>query len=62
MSKLTYYFDQVRDDLISSFLGATPDPEALLHIKMKIDALDSVRENIERVIFAGNLAKFELEE
>lgn len=60
--QITAYFSQARDDILNDFIRAPSDSDELARIKMRMDALNHVERVIERKIFSGRLAQFELED
>jgi hypothetical protein len=63
MVNIRPYFEKLRSDCIDSFIGCPVDDTAnMMIIKMKLDLIDSLELDLEKVIFAGKIANVELED
>lgn len=63
MINIRPYLEKLRSDCINSFIGCPADDVSnMMIIKMKLDLIDSLELDLERVIFAGKIANVELED
>ena len=62
MDQIIPYIDNLRKNYIDSFIGCpAEDVSNIVVIKMKLDLIDSLHKDLEKVIFSGKVASIELQ-